>query len=486
MGLSWAALILLPVLLLLVAGLVAGLVALVANRKTRPWAIAFLGLVAVPMVVLAVLFLSWRVVAVEEVRSHEAQTRLRAQAEQARVRTIEQKWAEAAGLDDAQSLARQPDEHSHPEAMLEPPPAAEPIESEIAGPESFQVPAAEGRVNRMSVLVFSPIVALVGMGLLAGLVYLLVNPKTRWAVLGLMGLMAAFFGVLLVAGLVAGFWMVAADERSAVVQTTAVEEIPPGPVATDWVEIERAAKPVASDGEVAYGEAPDGQSQSKGLLRTVGTALGRAVAAAKKEAADRAVEELKQLADPAAPAEMPVAERPEWVDRQPDRNQQGEFEMPIAVGPYTTRAECREELAASLERAVGDYAAAAIGPQARGAVHLPPAYIQDKIVRQEWDEWKQYEPPLGEMVKLHVLLVFDREAGSRLSEEWNRILVGRRLRAVAGAGAVLLALLSTAWAYLKIDLATGGAHRGRLRFGVAAVLAAVVGFVTAAGAVFLR
>ena len=147
--------------------------------------------------------------------------------------------------------------------------------------------------------------------------------------------------------------------------------------------------------------------------------------------------------------------------------------MPISVGPYSTRMECDEALPDKLREAVDDYVATSIGREARGAVRLPLAYIRDHLVKDRWEEWKEYEPPLGRMAKLHVLVAFDREANARLKEEWNRVVVDRRLWGVGTAGAALFLLLSIAWTYLKIDLATAGSYRGRLRLGAGMAILAL-------------
>jgi hypothetical protein len=327
-------------------------------------------------------------------------------------------------------------------------------------------------------LLLSPIAVLVGLGLLAITVYLLANLKTRRATLAMGGVLAALAVVVAVG---VGLHFVRADfggiptvqrlEQSAVVGR---DTMTPGAVAEELRLTVPAEGQPASDAKIVPAEMPAEEPAPKSLLRVVGTALGRAVATAKEEAARQAVKEMTSAAEAPAPAYEPAADRPEWVDREPDRTAKGDFEMPIYVGPYATRTECRDALAARLEAAVGEYAATAIGPQAKGRVRLPLSYVQENVVQGEWEEWKRFEPPLGEMVKLHVLLAFDREANARLQEEWRQVVVGRRLRALGSVGAVLLALLATAWGYLKIDLATGGRNRGRLRLGAAAVATAVL------------
>jgi len=81
----------------------------------------------------------------------------------------------------------------------------------------------------------------------------------------------------------------------------------------------------------------------------------------------------------------------------------------------------------------------------------------------------------GEWTRLHVLLKFDRDVNQRLDDGWDRVLRIERLEGFGALGAIALIVLAAVYSYLKIDLKTGGAYRGRLRAGaLAAILALVV------------
>ena len=79
---------------------------------------------------------------------------------------------------------------------------------------------------------------------------------------------------------------------------------------------------------------------------------------------------------------------------------------------------------------------------------------------------------VGPMIQLHLLLEFDRAVQERIQKAAERAVIDRRLWRAGTVSAAVLGLLAVALAYLKADLATGGAHRRRLRFG--AVFAAAL------------
>lgn len=468
MAISWLALIILPILLFALIGLAVGLVMLLVNRKTRPWTLGFLALATVGGLLLAGLFTSVRVAeerqteaSLLQAEAFQSQLRAQAEAQQVRLRSMQ---ADAA----------------RPGVIVE-----ETYPQFASSPSEFAMPPAMARTQRMDasmLLLMMPIVALIGLGVLATVVYLLLNPKTRRAVLGVGGALAA----LLVVMAVFVFYMRASafhTDYARPATLTPIEIEPASPPQPPEVLPPKAiveAHP-ASDAKVVTAEMPSDQPEPKSLLRAVGTALGRALAAAKAEAGRQAMKEMTQVAEAPGADSEPPADCPAWIDKEPDRNARGDYEMPIYVGPYATRSECQSALAGRLESAVGEYAAMAVGPQAKGRVHLPLAYVQQNVVKDQWEEWKQYEPPLGEMVKMHVLLSFDREASARIEDAWKQVVVDRRLRVLGAAAGVLLALLATAWGYLRLDLATDGRKRGRLRLGAAAVATAVM----AAGALLL-
>ncbi len=185
----------------------------------------------------------------------------------------------------------------------------------------------------------------------------------------------------------------------------------------------------------------------------------------------------------------PPASGPPWVGRA-DCKVGNTYQMSVSVGPYTTRAECDQKLPDRLQAAVDEYAAAYIGPEARGHVRLPLDYIRGEIVKEEWEQQRPHlMTPKGEipetrkvMTTLHALLEFDQVVNARLEEEWDKVVVAQRIGGVGTlAGAVLL-LLAGVYGYLRIDLATGGRYRGRLRLAAATAILVLI----AAGLMWAR
>jgi len=180
----------------------------------------------------------------------------------------------------------------------------------------------------------------------------------------------------------------------------------------------------------------------------------------------------------------PTGELADWVGTPPQKVK-GVYRMPIKVGPYSTREECDQELPKELRAAIDQYAATYLGRGVRGQIRLPIDYVKREIVKDECEQKKEVKiSPEGQPEKfadvlyVHVLLEFDREVNARIEEEWNKALVTERLGGVGVLGVLVFVLLGAVWSYLKIDLATGGAYRGRLRLVAAALIliAIVVGW----------
>jgi hypothetical protein len=94
---------------------------------------------------------------------------------------------------------------------------------------------------------------------------------------------------------------------------------------------------------------------------------------------------------------------------------------------------------------------------------LPLDFLEEHVVKGQWEE-RAFSPALErDMYNLHVLMSFDREANTRLLETVRQTVVTERLIGIAGLLILSLLLLSIIYGYLKVDLATGGSYRWRLR-----------------------
>jgi len=198
------------------------------------------------------------------------------------------------------------------------------------------------------------------------------------------------------------------------------------------------------------------------------------VMATPAKPASEAVSEPKpavaEVAAAAPPTSAPTTTRPVWVDHPPQPSE-GAYEVAVKAGPWKTRLECEQAMADEVDWAVETYVAWKIGEEARSHVRLPHDYLRREVIRQQWLE--KINTSLGEMFNLHALLRFDGQTDKLLQSQWGETLAMGR---VVGSGAILgavLVLLTVVWGYLKIDLATAGAYRWRLRLAAAALILAV-------------
>ena len=332
-----------------------------------------------------------------------------------------------------------------------------------------------------SIIVFS-LTVLIFLGLLSTTVLLLAHPKTRVVTL-------AFFSVLGVIAvlLMGGRWFYAL-QRSEPIRGATVAEYP---LDTPAVPTPSAATAAKSDEEIAQAIAAKAAGIMQAMVRAVGRTLTEeeSVQAAEKETAEslpspagrgaggEGSKDAKDAEQPALTLTLsqrergPAPDRPAWIDAPPQVVDDA-YQMSISVGPYTTRAECDAKLPEALQEALDQYVEVCLGDQTVDRVRLPVEYLRKEIVKEQWEETRQHS--VGPMVWLHVLLKFDRKLKDQVLEAYGRATVNRRLQLVGAWAALGLGLLTVAFGYLKIDMATGGAYRGRLRLGIAAVILGVI------------
>jgi hypothetical protein len=191
-------------------------------------------------------------------------------------------------------------------------------------------------------------------------------------------------------------------------------------------------------------------------------AAARALSKALTAKAEEKPSPVAAKADPKPSAESP----PEWINLPP-RTEGDVYLMSIVVGPWKTRQECEAELPNELQKALDHYVETCLGQSARVKIVLPSEYLRQRLVKGQYE--KVVQTSYGPMKQLHVLLAFDADVKSRVEEEYHRATVMGRFWQVGIVLAAVLWPLAVAYAYLKTDLSTGGAYRGRLR--LAAILA---------------
>ncbi len=185
--------------------------------------------------------------------------------------------------------------------------------------------------------------------------------------------------------------------------------------------------------------------------------------------------------------------RPEWVETEPTKNN-GSYQVAVESGLHvrkrTAQQSLHDEVKAAVDAYVNDYLESDLASRLAGysieegevdstrIINLRLEGKDYEIAHERFDE--QVEFDYGVMNQSHALVKIDNKVREALDRRWSKVrATSRLLQTGLGAGAVLL-LLGTMFSYLKLDTATRGYYTGRLQFGAAATILAVI----AAGVVF--
>jgi hypothetical protein len=154
--------------------------------------------------------------------------------------------------------------------------------------------------------------------------------------------------------------------------------------------------------------------------------------------------------------------RPDWIEQAPGIQGQ-KYCMAVKSGLWTTDGECQQAIDGAITKALGEYLASYFGDdRAAQLVAIDPVYLRQQLVKQPLYA-ETVDASVGTMRQWHALLEFDDDLRAELRRLWQQASVSNRLRDAAGGFALVLAALGTLFAYLKLDLATDGQYRGRLR-----------------------
>jgi hypothetical protein len=293
------------------------------------------------------------------------------------------------------------------------------------------------------------------------------------------------------------------DSHSGDVRTKAVS-MPASAPSNPIVTAKKAeAEPATVVGPTAKLFEAMGHALGKSLIEATVADKDKTASAAKKAAPPPATKPAPPVTKnpapppvtkPAPPAKKPpppVVENPEaksprdasaplpdWANKPPRNAGNGIYMMSIVVGPWQTRQECDAHLPEELQKALDQYAEKCLGRPASRRIVLPSDYLRQMLVSEEYEQ--NIQSSVGPMKLLHVLLAFRSDMKDRVIQEDHRGLVVNRLWTVGSGLAVVLWPMAVIYVYLKIDLATGGKYRGRLRF---ALLLAILAPIAAALAV---
>jgi hypothetical protein len=130
---------------------------------------------------------------------------------------------------------------------------------------------------------------------------------------------------------------------------------------------------------------------------------------------------------------------------------------------------CQKDLSLELRKAVDEHIDSFIGEAgAARRVQLGMDYILEELVKEQFTEIVQSS--FAQMVQVHALVRIDDATHRLIQQKHNAALVQARLGYTIGAFGLLLALLGTAYGYLKLDTATKGYYSGRLKLAATAVI----------------
>ncbi len=182
----------------------------------------------------------------------------------------------------------------------------------------------------------------------------------------------------------------------------------------------------------------------------------------------------------AAATSVDSKDRPAWVGATPGLK--GEiYSLTVNSGPWTSVPECQhalnEEILSAANRYINDY----IGDeQAAKLVNVSLPYLDAHVKKAQYAEVVQ-SPAVGPMHQLHARLEFNDQVRADFQRRWRNAVVQGRLWYTGGGAALVLALLATFYGYLRLDLKTDTAHKGRLQ-----LAATLVALIVAAGALLAR
>ena len=179
------------------------------------------------------------------------------------------------------------------------------------------------------------------------------------------------------------------------------------------------------------------------------------------------------------PAPKPSAGRPQWVNA-PARLSNSVYTISISSGLFVSVPECQREINAQMKLALDHYIDEYRGDQASKLVGLPLSYLNEHVKKAEYSEVVNSDS-VGPMHQIHALLEIDDRTRADIDRLWHNAVVTDRLWYTGAGAALVLALLGTFYGYLRLDLRTGGAQKGRLQ-----LAATLVALIVAAGALLAR
>lgn len=180
-------------------------------------------------------------------------------------------------------------------------------------------------------------------------------------------------------------------------------------------------------------------------------------------------------------------ERPDWVETRP--NLEGEVHrLPVDSGLYSHAQAADRALQEQLQETIADYIDNYVGESYTSRLFgykiqrvgdaSNPKYelvIDGRVFDITEESFRErVRVSVGVMHQTHVLVKIDQSCRDTLDHRWSEIIATYRLLQTGLAAGVVLLLLGTVFSYFKLDTATRGYYTGRLQFGAAAAILAVI------------
>jgi hypothetical protein len=238
-------------------------------------------------------------------------------------------------------------------------------------------------------------------------------------------------------------------------------------------------------------------AESANLIDALSKVLAKTILEDPKawqDLAEKASQKMSPTAEKPMPVEKPSESaespaiskpsKPDWVGNpiwHPSGNDTT-YERDIELDLCSTRLLAEAKLPGAVQKAVDEFVEDAFA-DARIKVKLPEKELAF-LVKEKHEEW--WKTSAGDMLTLHARTVVDKhriEQAYRNAQAENEKREQERLaqRRLWGFGAYFscgFLVLATFWGYLKLDMASGGKHRGVLRSAVFLVILSLI--VTAA------
>ncbi len=169
---------------------------------------------------------------------------------------------------------------------------------------------------------------------------------------------------------------------------------------------------------------------------------------------------------------FPQDNRPSWVEAEPEYEADDPWAA-VSSGPDETLPLCRKAVKANLvaetEKYINYYLAT---PDASQWVTVDLAYVERNLLSDKFEEEGEFGI-LGPMYQVHQRLEFNKDFQTHLENEWRRVKVNSRLLHTGVTTAGVLAVLGALFGFLRLDTATAGGCRGRLKLAAIVTILAV-------------